>query len=367
MFKIIYKHLAYQFIIPFLTSIVFFVTFLLIFQIFRILSYIVQKNVEVVLIAKLIGHIALSFVPVAVPISTLFAIIYVLSRLSEDSEMIAMRSFGYSKYRLFAPFLVMGLCISAALFSLDQEIIPASQKAFKIGVVKLTSKSLLGNIKKNEFFVDIPQTTFYAETKEGKFYGHIFINRRGKKSEKVIVAQKGFFIRQKYDEWGGGLLRMKLFDGNIIEYSSDFNIRKIKFKQYEFPIMDGRVIEASTGKLSTISSKILYQRIQKYKGSKRNKTLVRLKIEYWERINNALLPILFMFLGFSLGIKQGRGRGTNATLVALLTVIAYYTIYFTGVSMAKKFVIPAELAVFLPIIMLSLVGGFFFRRLNWLS
>lgn len=327
-----------------------------------------QKEVELILLVKLIMHIAISYLPNAIPLSTLFAVIYVLGKLSEDSEMIAMRSFGYSKYRLFAPFFVIGTLISLAVFSLNQNITSQSQKAFKIGAMRLTSKSLLNNIKKNEFSVDIPYTTFYAEDLVGKEYQKIFINRNKAGEEKEIVAKRGIFIKQKYDDWGAGLLRMKLYDGNIVEFSEKGDaLKKILFKEYEFPIMDGHYIQAKTGKLTTLSTNELLKQIKNTKIVKKNKRLVKLKVEYWERINNALLPLLFIFLGFSLGIKQGRGQGKNSAALAFSVIILYYTLFFTGVSMANKFIISAELAVFFPGVTLLGIGVFNFRKLNWLS
>lgn len=365
MLKTVYKHLAYNFILPFLTSGLFFIIFLLIFQVFRILEYIISKDVDILLVFKLLLNIAISFVPSAIPLATLFAIIYTLGKLSEDSEIIAMRSFGYSKYRLFAPFLIIGILISSSIFSLTQVIIPNNQKAFKIGIMRLTSKSLLSNIKKNEFFVDIPQTIFYAEDKKGKNYYNIFISRTAGGEEKAITAYKGTFIKQKYDEWGAGLLRMKLYDGNIVEYSSKGDAkRKIQFEEYEFPVMGEGSMKSESNKLSTKTTNELEEELIKRKDKK---SKVRVLLEYWERINTSLLPLLFIFLGFSLGIKQGRGRGRSPVLIAFSVLIFYYILYFGGVSMAKKMIIAPMFAVFVPQFILASVGAYHFRKLNWLS
>ncbi len=363
--KIIYRYLAYNFILPFFTSGIFFIVFLLVFQVFRILRYLMAKDVEIKLIMQLLANIAVSFAPSAIPLAALFAIIYTLSHLSEDSEMIAMRSFGYSKYRLFAPFFIIGLLISLSVYSLTHTIIPNAQKSFKLGVMRLTSKSLLGNIKKNEFFVDIPRTIFYAEDKRDKEYFNIFISRYDDKIEKEIVAKRGIFIKQKFDEWGSGVLRMKLFDGSIIEFSKSRDVlRKILFKDYEFPIMGGEPQNFSTNKLSTLTTEELMRNLSKVHN---NKDRTKIKLEYWSRINTALLPLLFIFLGFSLGIKQGRGRGRSPVALAFLILIAYYVVYFLGVSLAKKAVISAELTVIIPSLILLIIAGHQFKRLNWLA
>ena len=99
-------------------STAFFVLFLLIFQIFRIIKIVVSKGVAVDLILELLFHISMTFLPFAIPISVLFASIYTLNKMSEDSEIVAMRSFGISKFRLLLPFLIVGIVIAVATFSL---------------------------------------------------------------------------------------------------------------------------------------------------------------------------------------------------------------------------------------------------------
>ena len=50
------------------------------------------------------GHLCVSFLPISIPLAGLFAMIYAMGKLSDDAEIIALRSFGFSKYKLFAPF-----------------------------------------------------------------------------------------------------------------------------------------------------------------------------------------------------------------------------------------------------------------------
>ena len=112
MFKVAQRYIAYNFLPPFLASCIFFVMFLLTFQLFKITRIIINKGVEFSVILELIGHIAISFFPMAIPLSALVATIYTLNKLCEDSEIMAMRSFGMSKFQLFQPLLILGILIS---------------------------------------------------------------------------------------------------------------------------------------------------------------------------------------------------------------------------------------------------------------
>src|SRR5690606_17243827 len=110
--SLLQRYLAINFVPPFLVACAFFVTFLLTSQLFRLTSIVVNKGVEFWSVLELFGHIAISFLPMAVPLSALFATIMTLNKLSEDSEIVAMRSFGIEKSQLFKPFLILACVIA---------------------------------------------------------------------------------------------------------------------------------------------------------------------------------------------------------------------------------------------------------------
>ncbi len=198
MYKIFYRYLASNFILPFILSLFFFVMFLLTFQLFRITRFVVGKDIEIFAVIEIIAHISISFIPLATPLAILFASYYTMNKLSSDSEIIAMRSFGLNKYKLFAPFLISGLIISISIFSLNRNIIPYSKREFSQGMVNLTSKGILKDIKPEQFFTDIKKITLFAEKvkNEGQFLENVFLNIKDKKSdnqnEQVILATTGF-------------------------------------------------------------------------------------------------------------------------------------------------------------------------------
>jgi lipopolysaccharide export LptBFGC system permease protein LptF len=76
---------------------------------------------------------------------------------------------------------------------------------------------------------------------------------------------------------------------------------------------------------------------------------------------------VFCFLGFTLGVTGNRGKGRNTGLLGLGCLILYYGAFFSLVSLAKKNTLPIPVAVFLPAILLSGLGLWFYRKLDWQS
>ena len=103
------------------------------------------------------------------------------------------------------------------------------------------------------------------------------------------------------------------------------------------------------------------------KKDQNDKGFIKTKLEFWSRINTPLQTLIFIFLGFTLGIKKGRGKARNTGPIGLIVIVSYYAVFFTGVGIVKKGVIAAQLAVFLPTILMFFIAFRLFKRLDWVS
>jgi lipopolysaccharide export system permease protein len=391
--KIYQRYLAVNFILPFLGSTVFFIMFLLTFQLFRVMRIVITKGVPWLEVLELMGHIALSFIPMAVPISCLFASIFCLNKMSEDSEIVAMRSFGTKAIHLIMPFMAIGLVISAVVHVLNQDLIPYSKQRFKNTIVKLTSRGMLNSIKSGQFFTEIPDITLFADKVEddGATMYNVFIHsqKAANGEQQIIGAKKGKLLKQSTsaDEQQSSVIRFHLEDGNIIKISDGYNdFQKILFKEYDFPINLGQVEPEFVNKYTMRRSKELAVLLKEEKdrikelaqlpqrsadeekelnGLREN--LPRIELEYWSRFNTPLQCLIFIFLGVGLGVKQGRGTSRNSAGLAIVVLVLYFALFFVGVSVARKGTVPAMITVFTPTVLASLVGLRFYRKLDWVS
>ncbi len=334
-------------------------------------------------VLELVGHIAVSFLPMAIPLSALFATIYTMNKLSEDSEIVAMRSFGLKKTTLFLPLLFCGIFIAISIFVLNRNLIPYSKTQFKNTIIQLTSSGVLSDVKAGQFYTEIPGIILFAEKVEdgGVKFEDVFIRLiKSSGEEQAIFAKKGALIKQINDDLRAPMLRFFLEDGNIVKSFADNNdVEKILFKEYDFPVLKGGALPGFVTKDSMRTneelSKVIKEREAKLKDPKVSKPvkdgirsrLPKSKLEYWSRINTPAQVILFILLGFCLGIKKGRGATKNSGALALIVIASYYALFFTGVSLARKSQIPAAMAVFLPTIIASLYSVRLFKKLDWMS
>ncbi|MBL6991206.1 MAG: LptF/LptG family permease [Bacteriovoracaceae bacterium] len=381
MLRILQRYLAASFLPPFIISLTFFVVFLVTFQLFRIIRFIASKSVEVQTVLELMLHISVSFTPVAVPLALILAMIYTLNKLSEDSEIIAMRSFGVSKFKLFFPFLMIGIFIAIAIFSLNRNIVPRSNGEFRKGIIRLGSASMLRDIRSEKFFTQIPSIILFAEkvSNKGKELKNVFILSKNKNNsegtERIIFASSGELIKQKPKELEFPVVKFHLKNGNIINLSrqkgKESDVEKIFFKEYNFPARPNRLsIHYVTKDGMRTTAELLdkmYKQKLKLRPGEFNRGLVKSELELWTRHNTPLQCIVFILLGFVFGVKKGRGSSRNVSSWALLTITLYYVLLFAGIAFARKGLIPSYVAVFLPTLLATILGIRSYRNLDWIN
>ncbi len=374
---IIQRYLGGNLILPFLISLIFFISFLLTFQLFRITKLVINKGVPILAILEMMGHIAISFLPMAIPLAILFSTIYTLNKMSTDSEFLVMRSFGLSIHKLFAPFMVIGIMIAIVTYLLNQSVVPLSKRQFRVGLTVLTSKGFLASIREGQFFTDIPNITLFAEKviNKGKDLEKVFIHH-GKDGENVIFAERGKLIKETGNKWGVSTLKLKLSNGNIMKTKNDIQggVEKILFKEYLFPIFQNDLELKIATKDSMRTTQKLYQMIKQgnydpIKKTKKysDKDFRKTRLEYFTRINTSLQCFLFIMVGFCLGVQRARGRTQKAGLLCLIFLVVYYATFFTGVSSAIRGRLPEYVAVYLPTVLGFLFSFKLYRDLTWSS
>lgn len=370
------RYLAAQFILPLIVSTFFFISFLLTFELFRMTELLVTRDVSIWFTIKLIGNIALTFIPLSLPIAVFFSTIYCMNKLSGDSEYIAMRAGGLTKFRIMAPFLVVAGMLTVSVYQLNQNVIPQSNKHFRQKINYLTSSGLLAGIKEGQFFTMIPNVTLFAtkSTKYGRELGEVFLHLKEKgNANRVIFAKNGELIFERSPETLSEKLTLTLYNGNIVGRAEGTDVEKILFEKYVFPISNNQFDDKFSVKETMLTSEQLKGVLTMTEKEARKvynfnaKEFFNAKYEFWNRKNGALVCFVFCFLGFTLGITGNRGKSKNSGFLGLMCLILYYSMYFGLVGVAKKGTLPIPMAVFLPVSILFLIGIYFYRKLDWQS
>src|SRR4051794_26457396 len=112
---------------PFLGGVVFFSFIFLMFQALRLADFFINHGVGGLLLAKMTLLLALSFLPVALPIAFLIGVLVAFGRLSSDSELVAMKAHGISVSRLSYPIIALSLVVVGLSLGLNLSWCPAGE------------------------------------------------------------------------------------------------------------------------------------------------------------------------------------------------------------------------------------------------
>jgi lipopolysaccharide export system permease protein len=174
--KLIIKAFIGPFIATFLISL-----FVLVMQFFWLyIDDLVGKGLDVFTIFRLIGYVAATAVPLALPLALLLSSIMTFGNLGENFQLVAIKSAGIPLIRFMMPLLIISVLISGVAFLFANNIIPVA------------------NLKLNALKYDIIVTKPALDIKEGVFYDKIegYVIKVGKKDKddstihNIVLYQK---------------------------------------------------------------------------------------------------------------------------------------------------------------------------------
>lgn len=125
------RYIASEFLLSFLVSFLFYFMVFFLNQLLLMAQGILSKGIPVGSVLLLMLYSLPSFITLSAPFATLTAALMAYGRLSSDNEILAMRSAGFPRLRIFRPVLVIGILFSLLSFGINDILLPAGTKAFQ--------------------------------------------------------------------------------------------------------------------------------------------------------------------------------------------------------------------------------------------
>jgi LPS export ABC transporter permease LptG len=295
------------------------------------------------------------------PMSLLLAVLFCLSNLGKNNELIAMRASGLSIVRLAAPLLAVGLAASVAVFIVGQSYVPRAKEkadAFLIDLRGRGSKYMLENF-------------FFANTTEHRDWFARRFDTRKRQLETVEVHQRNADYKPQLDifadsaVWSNGVWRFRQAD--IYDYSKGPETAVWHVAQTNFPAFTEQpkrlILEAR--RPSQMTTTELRRQIAALQQDRRRGHVTDYQVEYHHRYAFPLTCFMVIWLGVPLGMNVSRRGGTMAGVAtALLLVVAFYFLTNITLALGKGERIPPALAAWLTNAIFGMVGAVLLARSN---
>ncbi|HVN67846.1 MAG TPA: LptF/LptG family permease, partial [Candidatus Sulfotelmatobacter sp.] len=160
--KILDRYLVREMIGPVFVGVMGFIMVLTVDLLFTMADLIINKGVPLGAMLKLLVYKLPSLMVLTFPVSTLFGTSMALGRLSQDNELIALRTSGIRLLRIARPILIVGLLISALAFFTNEKVVPHANMVADNIIRQIIYKQPLPDVKENVFFKDARNRYYHA-------------------------------------------------------------------------------------------------------------------------------------------------------------------------------------------------------------
>ena len=363
-----------ELILPFLFGMGIFTSLgLSIGAVFELIRKVTDSGLDWAVAAKILVLKMPEFIVFAFPMSILLATLMTYSRLSSDSELIALRSIGVNVYRLIMPAIAFSLCIVAITFWFNNFVAPAASYQ-----ATLTLKEALGNTRpdfetKNILFPEyadieigngetqeVLTRLFYAEEFNGEQMKNLTVLDRSRRSVSQIVVARSA-------EWNVLENIWDFYDGTIYLIGTDGSYNNVVRFQHQQLALPQTALDLTKQGKKTKEMNIVEAReyLEIIKHSADQPRIRKWQVRIQEKIALPFACLVFAAIGAVLGVQpQDSGKATSFGICIGL-IFGYYLLSFISQSLGISGVVPPWLAAWLPNFLgLGAAGGLLAKATN---
>lgn len=353
------QYIFFEMVPSFLLGLLVFIFVILMFQVLRLTEFALVHGVEWATLAEIVMYICISMLPILFPMSLLFSILITYGRLSQDSEIIAMKASGLSMKTIIAPALILALVVSIVSGQTSFELAPWGNRQFEVLFTRLGNTKASATIKAGTFSEGFFDLVVYANEVDDKgVMKNLFIyNERETETPITIIAKKGELIPDPSSPGHRVLLRLE--DGDI--HRSGESHTKIKFATYDLQLIDPIKTEYKEKSPQSMTIGDLYHLKNDEMQKKEDRNIF--VIEYHKRWAITILCFVFALVGVGLGIEANRReQKTSGFVLSIIVIIAYWILYVSFEGIARSKAAPATLAIWTPNFIFGLYSLYLLKK-----
>ena len=363
--KILRNYILRDFFAVFIFSLLILTLVMLMGNMMRISDMVIRKGVNIFDALKMVSYFVPLLLRYTIPLSFLLGILLSMGRLISDNEIIAIRVAGVPLTKVLNMFLLIGVAFSLFLFILNDKIIPELHYNYRSQMKNIYSKNVSALIEPGTFLENFEGYILYVGDKNENKLKDVFIyevNQKGGAS-RVTFAKRGEFIVE------GDMMNIKLEDGFRDETVSgdSMQVYRLNFKVWftKIPIQKKNETKinkkTSDMKLSELNQKI--RQLQRLGiDPRKEESALELVKEVHERISLSFSVISFIILGFGISlVVKHREKSVNFG-IAFFTAGLYYLLLILGETLVQYRLVIPSLGMWLPNIVIILIGAYFLRK-----
>jgi lipopolysaccharide export system permease protein len=359
---IVHRYLFREILVPFALGLSIFTFVLLLARLLKLIELVVNRGIPLGNIARMFLFLLPAFLEVTVPMAMLLAILVAFGRLSADAEITALRSSGLSLYQLTPPVATFVALVTIATAGLAWYARPQAIRALRTTMWEIARTRASAGLKPQVFNDDFPGLIIYAEgIEETDHLTNVLIaDDRDPQQQNTVFAREGFMISDPERE----TVTLRLLDGTIHTSDPDSPASyQTEFRSYDVNL-DLHAVLAEARERSGDPQELTLGQLRREIAEKEaaGKPVLAELVEYHRKFSIPFACVVFGLVAMPLGIQPARAVRSRGFAVSLVVIFVYYIFLSIGHGFADQGIIPPAIGLWMPNVVLGLVGLVLFRR-----
>ncbi len=357
MLRITDRYILREVIPPFFLGLLIFTFLLMIPPIMEVVEELIAKGVDAVTVLQIVGTLVPQGLGITIPMALLLGVLMGLGRMSSDRETVALQACGVSLLRMFRPLLILALFASAATCYVMVVALPDANQRFREITFRTVANRAEGEVKPRVFYEDFPNVVLYVREvlQTGEGWRDVFLaDMRDANQPDVYVASRGQVVLDPEQRTvdvvlhGGtghvmrsdepGTYEVHAFDEIVIGLDPE-SVFPRSGPQRGYPELTIPQLRAEAARLSEL-------------GASPHRPIM----EIHRKFSIPVACFVFVLIGIGLGVTSRKDGRLASFALGLMVIFTYYVIMYGAEAMAKGALVSPHLAMWLPNILLGLVG-----------
>jgi lipopolysaccharide export system permease protein len=344
--RLIDAYILRRVLMPLLAAVGIAMAALLMQRLIHLLDLFANRGGPLSIILKMLGNLVPFYLGIALPAALFIGVLYAGSRLSNESELDAMRASGMSLLRLMVPILALAVVLVMISSYLLGWLQPYTRFGYRALVHLVTDTQWDSAIERGAFFNGFGgKTILIGDISDGgRTLSKIFVNEKDNSGRSVILtAERGDL--QKQSDFS---LVLRLHNGVRSETSANGDAtRAMTFTELDLPL-ESIAPEPFRARGEKETELTFSELVDAYFDTPDYLDIEDITAELHERAVRTISILFLPFLAFPVGISSRRTSKSVRMIVGVLFLIFYYEVLQFGEAMVRRKALDAIPALWVP-------------------
>ena len=354
-FSIFEKYIGRQFFSSYLICLLIVSSVFMIFEFLEKINVFIREDASVFQIFTYLIYKLPFVIQVMSPVAVLIGVLLAVGRLSQLSEITAIRSCGASLFQIIHPLFMLGLGIWLVVFLIGETLVPwTSQRLEELYYIDIRKKAETGALSRNNFWIRQGSRFVNIGLYDSRFARlegvSIFDVNSDFELEKRLDAVRADWVSPKVGWNMKGVTEVRISEEG---QTSQRNFDSLPFTVEETP-EDLYKLKRRPETMSFLELKNFTNKLESV-GVPVSKHLVDLA----SKISFPLINLIIILVAFPFALTPARsGTMTKSFIAGVSLGFSYYVIHALSSSLGAAELLPISLSAWTANIIFILLGGF---------